>query len=56
MTSNNQPLLKLGPLELERLKRAYVEGKASGEPQEIDFDAFLKELKAELASRSPISN
>ena len=38
-------------LELEQLKRAYAEGKASGEPQEIDPDAFLKELKAERAAR-----
>lgn len=38
-------------LEIEQLKRAYAEGKASGEPVEIDPDAFLKELKAERAGR-----
>lgn len=38
-------------LELEKLKREYAEGKASGEPEEIDPAAFLQELKAERAAR-----
>ena len=38
-------------LEIEQLKRAYAEGKASGEPEEVDPDEFLKELKAERAGR-----
>lgn len=33
-------------LELERLKRAYAEGIASGEGEEVDPDTFLRELKA----------
>ncbi len=39
-------------LELERLKKAYDEGMASGEGQEIDRSAFLACLKLERASRS----
>ncbi len=35
--------------ELEMLKREYAEGKASGEPEEVDPVQFLKELKAERA-------
>ena len=38
-------------LELRHLKRAYEEGLASGEGQEIDRTAFLKGLKAERAAR-----
>jgi antitoxin ParD1/3/4 len=38
---------KARALELEFLKREYSEGKASGEPQEIDPIQFLNELKAE---------
>lgn len=38
-------------LEIEQLKRAYDEGKASGAPEEIDPEAFLKELKAERSAR-----
>lgn len=38
-------------LELEQLKRAYVEGKASGKPETVDPTAFLKRLKNERASR-----
>jgi antitoxin ParD1/3/4 len=34
-------------LELEFLKREYAEGKASGEPEEVDPIQFLNELKAE---------
>ena len=37
-------------MELARLKEAYDEGKASGEPVEVDRMDFLKELKAELRS------
>ena len=36
-------------LELETLKREYAEGKASGEPEEVDPVEFLKGLKAERA-------
>lgn len=38
-------------LELENLRREYAEGKASGEPREVDPVAFLTELKAERSSR-----
>ncbi|AHG48080.1 CopG family transcripitonal regulator (plasmid) [Rhizobium leguminosarum bv. trifolii CB782] len=38
-------------LELEMLKREYAEGKASGEPEEVDPARFLQELKAERAAR-----
>jgi antitoxin ParD1/3/4 len=38
-------------LEVEQLKRAYAEGKASGEPEDFDPVEFLKELKAEHAGR-----
>lgn len=38
-------------LELERLKRAYAEGMASGEGEEVDPDTFLQELKAERHRR-----
>lgn len=37
--------------ELERLKRAYDEGMASGEGQDVDRMAFLRALKAERAAR-----
>jgi len=37
--------------ELERLKRAYDEGKSSGEGEEIDPTAFLQSLKAERSGR-----
>jgi antitoxin ParD1/3/4 len=36
-------------VELEVLKREYAEGKASGEPEDIDPVEFLKGLKAERA-------
>lgn len=39
-------------LELEYLRREYVEGKASGEPEEVDPVDFLKGLKAERARRA----
>lgn len=38
-------------IEITRLKKAYEEGKASGEGREINPDAFLAELKAEARSR-----
>lgn len=38
-------------LEIEQLKRAYAEGKASGEPEDVDPVEFLKELKAERSGR-----
>ncbi|MDH6269197.1 antitoxin ParD1/3/4 [Rhizobium sp. SG_E_25_P2] len=38
---------KARALELEFLKREYADGKASGEPQEINPIQFLNELKAE---------
>ncbi|MES0099905.1 type II toxin-antitoxin system ParD family antitoxin [Mesorhizobium sp. M0019] len=38
-------------LKLERLKRAYDEGMASGEGQHVDRTAFLRALKAERAAR-----
>jgi antitoxin ParD1/3/4 len=37
--------------ELENLKREYAEGKASGEPEEVDPVAFLQQLKAERTAR-----
>jgi antitoxin ParD1/3/4 len=36
-------------LELEHLRREYAEGKARGEPEEINPAEFLSELKAERA-------
>lgn len=39
-------------LEIERLKRAYEEGLASGEGKKIDAADFLAELKAEARSRA----
>jgi antitoxin ParD1/3/4 len=36
-------------IELESLKREYIEGKASGEPELVDPVEFLKDLKAERA-------
>ncbi|MBY5609589.1 type II toxin-antitoxin system ParD family antitoxin [Rhizobium leguminosarum] len=41
-------------LDLEKLKREYAEGKASGEPKEVDAVAFLQELKAGRAARGKI--
>lgn len=38
-------------LELEFLRREYAEGKASGEPEEVDPEAFLEALKAERRSK-----
>jgi antitoxin ParD1/3/4 len=38
-------------LELEHLRRAYAEGMASGEGQEVDRTAFLRDLKAERRTR-----
>ncbi|OWV88956.1 CopG family transcriptional regulator [Rhizobium sp. R635] len=37
-------------LEFEFVRREYAEGKASGEPKEVDPVAFLEELKAERRS------
>ena len=37
--------------ELERLRREYAEGKASGKPEEVDPVRFLQELKAQRAAR-----
>jgi len=42
---------ELRSLELEHLKQAYADGKASGEGQNVDPVAFLKGLKAERAAR-----
>lgn len=38
-------------LELEQLRRAYRDGKASGEGEDIDPATFLKGLKAERSKR-----
>ncbi|MEI2298872.1 type II toxin-antitoxin system ParD family antitoxin [Ensifer sp. MJa1] len=38
-------------IELENLKRAYAEGKASGQPENVDRVSFLKDLKAERSVR-----
>jgi len=38
-------------LEMARLKRAYDEGMASGEPREIDAAEFLGRLKREAGQR-----
>ena len=38
-------------LEIEQLKRAYAEGKASGEPEEVEPSEFLQELRQERARR-----
>jgi antitoxin ParD1/3/4 len=37
--------------EIARLKQAWDEGKASGEPEDFDPDAFLAEMRAEYAGR-----
>ncbi|MGO4832353.1 type II toxin-antitoxin system ParD family antitoxin [Rhizobiaceae sp. 2RAB30] len=42
---------KLRALEIENLKRAYLEGKASGEGEDVEREAFLRELKAERSAR-----
>ncbi|MBN9034122.1 MAG: type II toxin-antitoxin system ParD family antitoxin [Rhizobiales bacterium] len=39
-------------LELDQLKRAYADGKASGEGAEVDRNAFLKGLKQERSGRA----
>ncbi len=41
---------KLRALEIENLKRAYFEGKASGEGEDVEPVAFLQELKAECSA------
>ena len=38
--------------EIDNLKREYAEGKASGEPEDVDPVQFLKDLKAERARRA----
>jgi len=42
---------ELRVLELERLKRAYDEGMASGEGRDVDASTLLAELKAEARAR-----
>lgn len=42
---------ELRALELAQLKRAYDEGMASGDGQEVDRGAFLRGLKAGRAER-----
>lgn len=42
---------KLRALEIENLKRAYLEGKASGDGEDVERAAFLRELKAERSAR-----
>jgi antitoxin ParD1/3/4 len=42
---------KLRALEIENLRRAYLEGKASGEGEDVEPVAFLQELKAEHSIR-----
>jgi antitoxin ParD1/3/4 len=42
---------ELRSLEIQRLKRAYDEGMASGEPKAIDPAAVLAELKVEARRR-----
>lgn len=37
--------------DLARLKQAYIEGKQSGTPREIDPDGFLGDLKAQFFNR-----
>jgi antitoxin ParD1/3/4 len=37
--------------ETARLKQAYEEGKASGEPEDFDPEAFLLEMNAEFSRR-----
>lgn len=38
-------------MELERLKKAYDEGMVSGEPREVNVDALLADLKADVLMR-----
>lgn len=42
---------ELRQMEIARLKKAYDEGKASGEGREINIDTFLAELNAEAKNR-----
>lgn len=42
---------KLRALEIENLRQAYLEGKASGEGEDVEPVAFLRELKAERSAR-----
>lgn len=42
---------ELRQLEIARLKKAYEEGKASGEGRELNMGTFLAELKAEASAR-----
>ncbi|UVK38155.1 type II toxin-antitoxin system ParD family antitoxin [Mesorhizobium sp. AR10] len=42
---------ELRALELAHLKRAYEEGMASGEGQDVDRTVFLRTLKADRAAR-----
>lgn len=41
---------EVASLELDHLRREYALGKASGEPEEIDPEQFLNDLKAERRS------
>jgi antitoxin ParD1/3/4 len=41
---------EVAALELEFLRREYALGKDSGEPEEVDPELFLKDLKAERRS------
>ena len=43
---------ELRKLEMERLKRAYDEGMASGEGRSVTADTLLAELKAEILAGS----
>jgi antitoxin ParD1/3/4 len=42
---------ELRTLEMQRLKRAYDEGMASGEGRDLDVSALLADLKAERRAR-----
>lgn len=45
---------KLRDLEVARLKKAYDEGKASGEGRDVDAKTLLAELKAEAKAHGPL--
>jgi len=44
-------LLREDDAKLEALRAALIEGEESGEPEEFDFDDFLKQMHGKYAAR-----
>ncbi|MBP1858547.1 type II toxin-antitoxin system ParD family antitoxin [Rhizobium herbae] len=44
-------LLRDDDAKLEALRAALIEGEESGEPEEFDFDDFLKQMHGKYAAR-----